>query len=251
VVIGIEKKLEMKICVLDKGFVECQEIMGNATTVVNSARVSFGKQKTELDEQDRRLLRYLYRHKHHSPFRHVMLRFHIRAPEMVMRQWYKHVVGAEWSATNQSHAPFHAWNEISGRYVVMEDIYVPEEWRKQSEDRKQGSSEEVLEEQEGVESAAWYEDTIQHMMETYKFLLDKGVAREQARMVLPMSLYTEAIWTCSFQAVMNFLELRLDTHAQWEIRQYALAIQEMMTSALPDLMNSFQEEEVVVEDYSI
>lgn len=222
--------------VLDKGFVDLQEVFGDETTVVNSARVSFGKQKEVLGDDDIRLMRYLLKHKHMSPFRHLMFRFHIKAPEFVMRQWYKHVIGAEW--TSSFGANFHAWNEISGRYVQMEEVYFPTEWRQQSMSSKQASDGLV---QGQDECKQLYEETIQKCMETYQTLLDKGVAREQARLVLPFSLYTEAIWTCSFQAVMNFLELRLDQHAQWEIQEYARKIHQAVKQKLPVLTQCWED----------
>ena len=99
--------------VLDKGFVEVVDTLGNDLTVVNSARVSFGKRKKYFDKNDRGLVRYLAKHKHFSPFRHIQVQFHIKAAEFVMRQWYKHVVGIETSSTSSTKD--HAWNEISGR----------------------------------------------------------------------------------------------------------------------------------------
>ena len=132
----------MKKKVLDKGFIEVVDTLGNDLTVVNSARVSFGKRKETWTKSDERLVRYLSKYKHYSPFRHLQVQFHVKAPEFVMRQWYKHVVGIE--TTSNSSTKDHAWNEISGRYVEVEDFYTPEVWRKQSEDNKQ-ASEGVLE----------------------------------------------------------------------------------------------------------
>jgi len=222
--------------VLDKGFVELQDVFGDELTVVNCARVSFGKQKTDLGGEDVRLIKYLIRNKHFSPFRHVMFRFHIKAPEFVMRQWYKHVIGAEWSAG--SFAPFHAWNEISGRYVRLEDVYIPDKWRVQSESSKQGSGGDI---EDATAIDERYRETITGIMDAYHSLMEEGVAREMARMILPMSVYTESIWTCSFQAVMNFLELRLDDHSQWEIRQYAGAVRDMVKEKFPTLMDCWAE----------
>lgn len=228
--------MDQKRNVLDSGFVELQEVMGGETTIVNSARVSFGKQKQELEEEDIRLIRYLLKHKHMSPFRHLMFRFHIKAPEFVMRQWFKHVIGAEWTSCNA--ANFHAWNEISGRYVVMDEVYVPDVWRKQSTSSKQGSTGSV-QDQDVVRQL--YSDGISEIFKVYHSLLDQGVAKEQARLILPFSLYTETIWTCSFQAVMNFLELRLDSHAQWEIQEYAKAVQDLVKTKLPILTKCWEE----------
>jgi len=222
--------------VLDKGFVELQGVFGDELTVVNCARVSFGRQKTEMGDDDVRLVNYLLRNRHYSPFRHVMFRFHVKAPEFVMRQWYKHVIGAEWSAG--SFAPFHAWNEISGRYVRLEDVYLPSQWRLQSASSKQGSG-DPIEDATAIDTR--YRETIATIMDAYRSMLEEGVAREMARMILPMSIYTEAIWTCSFQAVMNFLELRLEAHSQWEIREYAGAVRDLVAEKFPILMRCWQE----------
>jgi thymidylate synthase (FAD) len=222
----------MKINVLDKGFVDCQEVFGDELTVVNCARVSFGKQKTVMDEDDLRLLRYLIKNKHFSPFRHVMFRFHIKAPEFVMRQWYKHIIGAEWSSAG-AYAPFHAWNEISGRYVPLTEFYVPDQWRKQSTNSKQGSSGFF---ETDNEFAPQYNEYIDQMSKLYNSFIELGVAKEQARILLPLSVYTETIWTCSFQAVMNFLELRLDPHAQLEIQEFAKAIEEIVVAHMPNVV---------------
>ena len=127
----------MKNKVLDKGFIEVIDSLGNDLTVVNSARVSFGKRKTKFDKSDERLVRYLAKHKHYSPFRHLQVQFHLKAPEFVMRQWYKHVVGIE--TTSNSSTKDHAWNEISGRYVEYDEFYEPTIYRKQSDDNKQAS----------------------------------------------------------------------------------------------------------------
>lgn len=227
----------MKLLVLDKGFVDLQQVFGDALTVVNTARVSYGKQKNELDENDRKLLRYLINHNHTSPFRHVMFRFHLKAPEMVMRQIYKHVVGSEWFAPVSSQ--LHGWNEISGRYVEMHDVYIPKLWRAQSKSTKQGSDGILENSQEmGVE----YERLMDDVLAFYHKWCENGAAKEQARCVLPFSTYTECVWTVSFQAVMNFLDLRLDGHAQYEIREYANAIKEIVKEATPVLFQCWQEE---------
>jgi len=227
----------MREQVLDKGFVECQEVFGNELTIVNCARVSFGKQKTVMEDEDIRLIRYLIKNKHFSPFRHIMFRFHIKAPEFVMRQWYKHIIGAEWSAG--SYAPFHAWNEISGRYVPLLEFYEPNEWRKQSTNCKQGSD-GIINNSDIVQGE--YNAMITQMSEMYSSFLERGIAKEQARIMLPLSVYTEAIWTCSFQAVMNFLELRLDPHAQLEIQEFARAIEKIIMVHAPNVMNIWREE---------
>lgn len=219
----------MKKDVLDKGFIEVIDKLGSDLTVVNSARVSFGKRKDSFDESDRKLVNYLAKHKHWSPFRHLMVQFHVKAPEFVMRQWYKHVVGIE--TTSSSAAKDHAWNEISGRYVPVTDFYEPSVWRKQSENNKQ-ASEGSIEEQSSATMI--FEIAMKQAIESYEKLLELGVAKEQARMLLPLNQYTEVYWTASFQAIMNFIELRDEDTAQWEIREYAKAMKDLMLEIYPE-----------------
>ena len=227
----------IKSDVLDKGFIEVVDSLGNDLTVVNSARVSFGKRKEKWDKSDERLVRYLAKHKHYSPFRHLQVQFHIKAPEFVMRQWYKHVVGIE--TTSNSSAKDHAWNEISGRYVEVEDFYVPDVWRKQSEDNKQASEGEVMfVKEDGTEIVDprpnhMYHSLMKQVKMYYERLIDVGVAKEQARVVLPLSQYTEVYWTASFQAVMNFIELRNEKTSQWEIQEYAKVLLKQMKEVFP------------------
>lgn len=219
----------MKKEVLDKGFVEVIDKLGSDLTVVNSARVSFGKRKEKFDDNDRKLIRFLARNKHWSPFRHLMVQFHVKAPEFVMRQWYKHVVGIETSSSSQTKD--HAWNEISGRYVPVTEFYMPENWRKQSANNKQASEGSVDDQQATAEI---FKTAMADIMQSYQKLLDNGVAKEQARMILPLNQYTEVYWTASFQAIMNFIDLRDEATAQWEIREYAKAMKELMSDIYPE-----------------
>tara|TARA_R110000764_G_scaffold69943_2_gene144601 strand:- start:1682 stop:2377 length:696 start_codon:yes stop_codon:yes gene_type:complete len=218
----------VKSQVLDKGFIEVIDSLGNDLTVVNSARVSFGKRKEVYDKSDERLVRYLAKYKHFSPFRHLQVQFHVKAPEFVMRQWYKHVVGIE--TTSNSATKDHAWNEISGRYVPVEDFYTPSVFRKQSEDNKQ-ATEGAIEEQE-LALNKWNE-VMSSITDGYHELLDMGVGKEQARAILPLNQYTEVYWTASFQAIMNFIELRAEKTSQWEIQEYAKTLQKLMFDVFP------------------
>jgi len=187
--------------VLDKGFVEITDVMGSDLSVVNSARVSFGKQVKEVRKRDEKLIKYLWENKHTSPFRHATIQFHLKAPIFVLRQWMKHQVGC-------------AWNEISGRYVEFSgEFYEPEIYRKQSEDNKQGSEGEIM---NPPLAKSLYWDACDSSLQSYYALLDLGVCKEQARMVLPLSLYSECYWTASLQAVMHFLVLREDSHSHQE-----------------------------------
>lgn len=221
-----------KINILDHGYVELIDTFGDELTIVNAARVSFGVQKEQLSKGDVGLIRYLHRHKHFSPFRHLMFRFHIKAPEVVMRQLYKHVVGIE--ATSSDAVKDHAWNEISGRYKPVVDYYYPNVWRKQSEDSKQ-ASDGVVTEELNEQIVAKFKTHMDATIKLYEELLADGVAREQARLVLPMNQYTEVIWTCSAQALLNFIWLRDEGTAQVEIQEYAKAMRTMIQERFPTL----------------
>jgi thymidylate synthase (FAD) len=195
------------------GFVVLEASMGSAVSIVNAARVSMGKKVEQITEPDRRLLRYLWEHEHTSPFRHVQLQFHIKAPVFVLRQWMKHQVGC-------------AWNEISGRYVTFDqEAWTPDVWRSQSPVIKQGSGADL---EDGSDAAELYASAMRNSFNAYEALLALGVAKEQARLVLPLSLMSECYWTASLQAVIHFLRLRQDGHAQAEIRAYADAIRELV-----------------------
>ena len=230
----------MKTKVLDKGFIEVVDSLGNDLTVVNSARVSFGKRKSTWSASDRRLCKYLAKHKHYSPFRHLQVQFHIKAPEFVMRQWYKHVVGIE--TTSNSSTKDHAWNEISGRYVEYDEFYQPEVYRKQSDDNKQ-ASEGQFEKSEYDYQFVDINWTNAHeiCVSAYKQLIEIGMAKEQARCILPLTLYTEVYWTASFQAIMNFIELRNEKTSQIEIQEYAKSLLECMYDTFPKITEIWAE----------
>ena len=226
----------MKIDVLDKGYIEVVDVLGDDLTPVNAARVSFGGRSKTFEAKDRRLSKFLIKHKHFSPFRHQHVMMIIKAPEFVMRQWYKHVVGIE---TTSSHpTKDHAWNEISGRYVPVKEYYYPQYFRKQSADNKQASEGEIEDQKQGY---FLWEKGLHQVQETYKELLELGVAKEQARAILPLSQYTQVWWTASFQSIMNFIELRDETTAQWEIQQYAKVLKEIMLDVFPETTKIWSE----------
>jgi thymidylate synthase (FAD) len=195
--------------------------LGGDLTVVNSARVSFGKHATGLGSDDVRLILYLAKHGHTSPFRHVQLQFRVKAPEFVARQWYKHAVGGGFTDT--------PWNEISQRYTeVPTEFYRPAIWRAQ---KGRQTSEGGIEKQAHAHlerSKAYL-----YAKSAYERLLELGVAREQARLVLPLSVYTEWYWTTSLQAAAHFIKLRSDEHAQQEIRVYADAVRQLTMKVAP------------------
>ena len=174
----------MKIDVLDKGYIEVVDTLGDDLTPVNAARVSFGGRSDKFTEKDKRLSKFLIKHKHFSPFRHQHIQIIIKAPEFVMRQWYKHVVGIE--TTSSSVTKDHAWNEISGRYIPVQEYYYPEVWRKQSDDNKQASEGE-LDDLQQKRMALVYKTFMNQVEMAYETMVNSGMAKEQARIVLPLS----------------------------------------------------------------
>lgn len=207
--------------VLDHGFVRLIDHMGTDLTVVNAARVSFGKRKEELDSTDEGLVKYLATHAHTAPFRHVYLTFHVKAPIFVFRQWMKHRVASD-------------FNEISGRYVDLSqvDIFVPSTFRKPAKTNKQGS-EGLIDPDNFVPAMQSYIAACKESVKQYNNLISLGVCKEQARCILPLGIYSEVYWTASLQAVAHFCALREDEHAQWEIRQYAITVRDMVQALFP------------------
>ena len=184
------------------------------------------------------MIKFLIKHKHFSPFRHQHIMVIVKAPEFVLRQWYKHVVGIE--TTSSSVTKDHAWNEISGRYIPVQEYYHPNVWRKQSEDNKQ-ASEGVLDDLQQKRMTACYDDYMKQVEMTYDRMIEAGMAKEQARIVLPLSQYTLVWWTASFQSVMNFIELRDEPTAQWEIQEYAKAMKKIMFDSFPETTKLWSE----------
>ena len=224
--------MSLKFSVLDQGHIELLDMFGNELTIVNAARVSFGNSKSELESKDIKLIKYLYLHKHMSPFRHLMFRFRIKAPEFVMRQAYKHVIGIE--ATSNDSTKDHAWNEISGRYKPVTEYYTPEIWREQSKSSKQASAGDCQPEVQ-EQAREIFNRVTKEIHEAYQTLIELGIAKEQARIILPLNQYTEVIWTCSAQAILNFIQLRDEPFAQWEIREYALVFKKILQEKVPIL----------------
>ena len=210
-----------EIKVLDKGFVRLIDHMGSDLSVVNAARVSFGKVKECFEESDAKLVEYLAEHEHTSPFRHTALTLHVKAPIFVFRQWMKHRIGSE-------------FNEISGRYVEFpeDEFFVPELFRRQAKVNKQGSEGSIAA-ADHAQALETYLASCRASVAQYKQLLALGVCREQARCVLPLALYSEVYWTVSLQAVAHFIRLRADSHAQWEIQQYAAAVRALVEPLFP------------------
>lgn len=229
--------------VLDHGSIDIVASTDNIDlNVVNSARVSFNVCHETMEIGDEKLINYLVKNKHDSPLRHSHITFRIKAPEFVMRQWYKHVVGANFTPTGFAE-PDHAWNEVSGRYVEYKnEFYTPNKVRMQSKNNKQCSADVSIKDEETAISI--FEEINNEAWEKYNLLLSKGVSREQARMVLPLSFYTEVIWTASLQAVLNFISLRDHPHSQHEIREYAIVMKELMKKIAPITLKAWDEHRV-------
>jgi len=207
-----------KIKVLDKGFVQYVSHMGDDLTVVNAARVSFNKESIEFVDRDEKLISYLAKHKHWTPFAHPQITLRIKAPIFVRTQLFKHKVGF-------------TENEISRRYVTFEpEIYIPQ-WRSAPTDgAKQGSSGFL---DNFCELDELYVPHILDSIKLYNKLLENNVAPEQARSVLPQGTYTEWWWTGSLASYARVFAQRIDTHAQWEVQQYAAGIGSIIEKLYP------------------
>ncbi len=204
--------------ILDRGFAELVSVMGDDLTVVKAARVSTGG-GVKGPEKDKRLINYLMKNHHETPFEHVVFTFHIKCPIFVARQWFRHRIAS--------------YNEKSGRYSEMRyEFYIPDKMRIPHPKDKQMSipNDGIVDEKKAKELM---KEVYKHAYEAYERLLKMGVARELARIVLPIALYTEFYWTVNMRSLMNFLSLRADSHAQWEIQRYALAIAQMFEECCP------------------
>lgn len=190
-------------------YIQLQDVMGTDLSIVNAARVSYLGESKGI-EADKKLLQYLWRHKHTSPFEMAVLKIKVHCPLFVRSQWHRHRT--------------FSYNEISRRYTSENlEFYYPEKWRMQDKVNKQGS--DLIHSQDDNDNfSEWLYDATGMALECYNKLLDNNVSREMARMVLPQNLYTTFIATGNLRNWLHFIELRSDHHAQWEIRQYSDAI---------------------------
>ncbi len=233
----------MKIKVLDKGHVELMDHMGSDLTVCNAARVSFNKESEWgldfdaiarlkscpynkddvrlLKEKDEKLIRYLAKHNHWTPFAHPQITLRVKAPVSIRTQFFKHKQGF-------------VENEISRRYVSYEPEFYSPTWRgKPTDGAKQGSEDFITEETRTNLYDAIYRESYETALHVYNTLIEKGIAPEQARFVLPQGMYTEWYWTGSLAAYARFYKQRKDDHAQWEIREYANAVGKIIEPYFP------------------
>lgn len=209
------------------GFVRLDASLADDLSVVNAARVSFGKKKAHLDESDEGLISFLMRERHGTPFEHNALRFHVRCPIFVAREWFRHRIGS--------------FNEYSGRYSEMPlDGYVPDESYVRTQVGKPGSYRfESMSASESADACALIERSYALSFATYEQLLKNGVAKEIARIVLPVGNFTEFYWTVNARSLMNFLSLRTDETAMREIRDYALSVEKLFADVMPVTYKAF------------
>lgn len=228
VVESAEKILDAEYKVLDKGFVRLVDYLGGDERIVQAARVSYGA-GTKSWREDAGLIDYLLRHEHTSPFEQVVLTFHVKLPIFVARQWIRHRTARV--------------NEVSGRYSIMKDEFytpAPADLAAQSGDNKQGRADEPMEAAVAGRIIARMKEGQEAAYREYMELVDLGLAREIARVDLPLSLYTEWYWQIDLHNLFRFLSLRLDPHAQKEIRMYARVMLDIARQVAPRAVESFE-----------
>lgn len=211
-----------EVQVLNKGFVALENFCADDLSVVNSARVSFNKYNEEMKDGDDKLIGFLLKNRHGTPFEQNYFRFRVKAPIFVFREWHRHRIGV-------------SINEWSARYSELQpDFYIPDLENVRSQVGKPGHYQYVPANPELAEEftyALQYQSTL--AFDQYKFYLSKGIAKEQARLFLPVNIYSEMYWSCNARSLMNFLSLRNHEKAQWEIRQYAIALEEIWAKIMP------------------
>lgn len=218
-----------KIDVLDHGFVRLDAAEATDLSVVNGARVSFLQIKDQMEDRDEKLIRFLMRERHASPFEHNLFRFHVKCPIAVAREWMRH----RWSS----------FNEHSLRYSeAIDAFYVPAPEQVRTQTGKPGAyTFEPMDPQTASEIREVISAQYRQAWNTYQSMLERGVAREVARLVLPVGLYTEFYWTVNARALMNFVSLRNAEAAMWEIRQYGAAVEDFFAAAMPSTHGAFVE----------
>ena len=208
-----------------QGWIGLIDHLGTESTIVNAARVSFGKIKTEMDDKDVKLLQYLIENKHTSPLEHMVFTFSVHCPLFIRGQWHRH---RTWS-----------YNEISRRYTEINmEFYTPEKLRRQAASNRQASFAD-----ENFEDEALRQMIAEHnqkSLELYENLLESGVCREQARGVLPQNMMVTFWGTVDLSNLLHFLELRDSDHAQWEIKEYAMAIKKLIKPYIPNVAKYYE-----------
>lgn len=227
------------ITVLDEGYVRLVDVLGDDISIVNAARVSYDKEVSEFAPRDAKLLNFLIREGHTSPFRHAALTFEVYAPLFVARQWWKHAVASS-HVDDQN-----GWNESSRRYITEDEkfyIPLPGAWRSKPENSKQGSG-DPIEVELGQKYFERLCETVVSGTDAYHDALNDGVAPEIARLFLPAyGMYVRWRWTTSLQSVMAFLNQRLGHDAQVEIQEYAQAVRDLSVIAFPESFSAISQQ---------
>lgn len=225
---AMNRLINTPISVLDKGFVRVVDYMGDDSSIVQAARVSYGK-GTKTVSDDERLINYLMRHRHTTPFEMCEIKLHVKLPIFVARQWVRHRTASI--------------NEYSARYSELHnEFYIPslDQIETQSTSNKQGRA-VGLGRREKLDAYIRMEDASQEAYKNYEDLLALGVSRELARMVLPVNIYTSWYWKIDLHNLLHFIRLRSDSHAQYEIRMYSKAIEEIVNQWVPATWAAFKE----------
>ena len=215
-----------EIKVLDHGFVRLVDWMGDDSRILEAARISY-KSPSKGEEQDKKLLGYLYKNRHTSPFEMVKVTLNIKMPIFIMRQYVRHRM--------------QNLNEVSARYTELpNEFYIPEKWRAQDSKNKQGSTTANWEEDEEFAMSQMLFEHCEDSYKLYQKLINFGVAREMARMVLPVNIYTEIYACWDLKNLLHFITLREDSHAQAEIQEYGKAIKSILNELFPWTMEAYE-----------
>lgn len=218
-------EISKEIKVLDKGFVRYIDHMGSDLRIVEAARISYHS-PSKGDEQDKKLLAYLFKNKHTSPFEMCKVTFNIKMPIFVMRQFVRHRM--------------QNLNEVSARYTELpNEFYIPERWRAQDTKNKQGSIDDFKLDHKNISDRL--ERHCENVYLLYQEMLDAGIAREMARFILPVNIYTEIYTTWDLSNLIKFFILRDDPHAQWEHQEYGRAMKAIVAQLFPWTMEIYEE----------
>lgn len=226
---GAESHLYNQVKVLDKGYVSLVDYLGTDTSITDAARVSYNKSGVIDEDKNRGLINYLMKHRHTSPFEQCVLTFECKMPIFVAREWVRHRTAR--------------LNEMSGRYTQLPfEVYTPTEERIKGQGKvnKQGSEGELSEETKKL-FLMLHEENVNKVYGDYEAIIEAGVAKEVARIDLPLSIYTKWLWQCDLHNLLHFLRLRCDSNAQWEIREYANAIANIAKDAFPLAWVAYEE----------
>ena len=220
---------DQAIRVLDHGFVSCLVSQAQDLDVVNAARVSFHTEESEMNERNSGLIRFLMRERHGTPFEHGFFKFRIKAPLFVFREWHRHRVG-------------HSYNEWSARYSELDPVfYIPEVEDVVTQIGKPGNY-EFANHYDRATAESFRNELETNSLESYakyEFALELGIAKQQARLFLPVNIYSEMIWSCNPRSLMHFCSLRNNNNAQWEIREYAQVVEQFFLASMPVTAKAF------------